>query len=414
MASLRSKISSIPPQQQQQHQQHQQQQVVGSPKIGKAGIRKLHRSTQKQNRILPLALGIIAIVSWASVLVSWMQTSLSVAPPKKSSSASVQQVAEKGLPAREIELFPDNLQHEAFYETLSSCLPSESTEEKKEQDTSNGKKKNKKNCNLYVPDNGIERIAILSPPGAIGYVFEKFIDEVVRLHKTPDQKMEFIKTPHSLPYGYGKTHGYTKVIRLATLPLRLAAADLVLEQQHREGSSPDDVTMPDIVQATQQLVRWHCRVSHVAAHTAVLTVSLEDLLDDPWEEEYQIRSFLNLSPEQAEEHVDEDELAGSMDQIVHRSTLMLMKLDQLNHANGKHPTKMEDMLDGIVNEELKSTNNLDAWPCTSFWKFNHITPISRKTAALFAPNCTAPYTKCFVPRDYCEEKGDVKCAAKQK
>jgi hypothetical protein len=410
MASLRSKSSSILAQ-----QQHQQQQQVGNPKIGIA-IRKPQRLTQ--TRLLPLALGVIAIVSWASALVSWMRTSLAVVPPKKYSAASVQQAADRGLPAREIELFPDNLQHEAFYETLSSCLPSESMsiEDKKEQDTTNGKKKKKKNCNLYVPDNGIERIAILSPPGAIGYVFEKFIDEVVRLHKTPEQKMEFIKTSHSLPYGYGKTHGYTKVIRLATLPLRLAAADLVLEQQHKEGGDTDDIAMHDIVQATQQLVRWHCRVSHVAAHTAVLTVSLEDLLDDPWEEEYQIRSFLSLSAEQAEEHVDEDELAGSMDEIVHRSTLLLMKLDQfkLNHANGKHSTKMEDMLDAIVNDELKSTNNLDAWPCTSFWKFNDITSISRKTAALFAPNCTAPYTKCFVPRDYCEEKGDVKCATKPK
>lgn len=390
------------------------------------------QTAKRGTSILPLALLVIAIISWASVLISWMQSSLAV-PPKK----VVQQVMDRGIPAREIELFPDNLQHEAFFETLANCVPTEEAavvlEVQEEQ------KKKKKKCGLYVPENGIERIAILSPPGAVGYVFEKFIDEVIRLHATPEQlaTMEFVKTPHSLPYGYGKTHGYTKVIRLATLPLLLAASDLVLEQSLHTSIAADDITLLDITQATQQVVRWHCRVSHVAAHTAVLTVSLEDLLDDPWEEEYQIRSFLNLVPAAAantttedgrevvveengeEKHIDEDELAGSMDEIVHRSTLLLMRLDQLRLAAAsntrKKAPKMEDLLDTIVNHELSSTNNLDAWPCTSFWKFEDtITPLSKKTAQMFAPNCTAPYTKCFVQRDHCEEHGDVKCSPKNK
>ena len=53
-----------------------------------------------------------------------------------------------------------------------------------------------------------------------------------------------------------------------------------------------------------------------------MTVTLEDLVEDPWEVEYNIRVFLNLLQDEKktlqdhleqEKHVDEDELAGSMD-----------------------------------------------------------------------------------------------------
>lgn len=364
---------------------------------------------RRSGNAFPKFLAVVAIVSWASVLIAWTRSSLNHQSPAKviqqkeqKQQDQIRKVVDQALPAKEIDLFPDDLQHEPFFNTLKSCLP-------------NGAEKK---CKQFVPDNHIQRIAILSPPGALGFVFESFIDEVVRLHSTEEQQatFELIKTSHVPPYGYGKTHGYTKIIRLASLPLRLAASDLVLEESTTAlgHHSMDDITIRDLDQALRQVVRWHCRLSHVAAHTATMTISLENLLEDPWEEEYQVRTFLNLKEEdhsledhlKQEHHIDEDELAGSMDEIVRRSTLLLLRLTRMNPN-----TKLEQVLDQAVNDELATTKNLDAWPCKSFWTFpEEITEISKRTAQLFSPNCTASkYTSCFVPRDFCEEKGDAKC-----
>ena len=78
------------------------------------------------------------------------------------------------------------------------------------------------------------------------------------------RKVEWIQTAHAPPYGYGKNHGYTRIVRLA-LPLLSSVA------ASSQGNAAESLA---------QHVRWHCRVSHVAAHTAQLTVrSSRDLLD---------------------------------------------------------------------------------------------------------------------------------------
>ena len=144
-----------------------------------------HRGTKARNsryRYLPTLLALIAVVTWASVLIAWMQSSLE--HPQAASQQQPQQqqqqqqekqrVVDRGLPAREIELFPDDLQHQAFFATLKSCLPAD-----------------KKSCKQFIPDSGIERIGILSPPGALGFVFESFVDVVMRLHPS-NHSMEIV------------------------------------------------------------------------------------------------------------------------------------------------------------------------------------------------------------------------------
>jgi hypothetical protein len=313
-------------------------------------------------------------------------------PIRNAEQIQKQKIVDRGLPAREIELFPDDLQHEGFYATLQSCLNLTTK------------------CKKFVPPTSQkQRIAVLRPPGALGFVFDKFVQEVIRLHEHQASVLEVITTSHVPPYGYGKSHGYTKIIRLASLPLRLAVADLVREQASRE----EEIQLADVLQGTRQLVRWHCRLSHVAAHTALYTLTLENLLEDPWEQEYQLRVFLNLTTNgedsKEDSHVDEDELAGSMDEIVRRATLLLMRLDRLLwHTHNK----IEDLIDEAINDELAQTHNLHDWPCKSFYE-SLMSPVSKRIAQAFAPNCSSPFTSCFVPRDFCEEQGDVVCAKQQ-
>jgi hypothetical protein len=203
------------------------------------------------------------------------------------------------------------------------------------------------------------------------------------------------------------------------MPLRLAAADLVLEQI-KDGVAPiESVQSVDIKQATRQIVRWNCRLSHVAAHTSLLTISLEGLIEEAWETEYLITCFLNLKPEgySLEEHllgklhVDEDEMAGSLAQVVHQAEALLLRIENLEQI----PNKMEGTVDEVVDEELMVTNNLKDWPCLAFWNAgDHLTPtdmnvIGKHNAQAFSPKCDGEFTSCFVQRDKCEAKGDAIC-----
>ena len=312
---------------------------------------------------------------------------------------------------QEIDVWPDDLQHKAFFATLKSCQWTETPDK----------------CLRYVPEGTTtERIAVLRPPGAIGFLFEKFVNEVVKVHRDESTDIELIPTSNLPPYGYGKTHGYTKLIRLATLPLRLAAADMVLDQtmpHHDKGSKSavkvSAIKTDDIKQAVRQNVRWHCRLSHVAAHTSILTVTLEDLMDEPYEEEFKVKEFLGLKdPQQdlnqhllSERHIDEDEMVESLDQIV-------MDAERLLRGLHPDPEQLEKLLDGVIDEEMSMTNGLKDWPCLSFWavgdnKSPDITAVSKTTAASLSPNCDAPYTKCFVKRDRCEFKGDAVCGGEK-
>jgi hypothetical protein len=390
---------------------------------------------------LPTFLALLAVVSWTSVLIAWLQSTISTDKvngmvtddhhhqhgdsqtfAKQDGSRNHEgTIGKDSIPQfDDIDIFPDNLQHEAFWATLKSCLPLEQPSK----------------CRKYIPpETGIERIGIIRPPGSIGYVLDTFIQEVIRMYPPISSRtLEVISTSHVPPYGYGKTHGYTRLIRLATMPLLLAASNLVLDHvmEGRIGASTEmAITLTDITQALRQIVRWHCRLSHVAAHTAILTIPLEDLLENPWEMEYQVRVFLDLFDGthknhtledhldlEKQQHVDVDELEGSMDDIVHKSMLLLMRLDQERyHTTGNLRTdipKLEDYMNSIIQEELDSTQQLTAWPCKSFWDFGTIGPTdcSKHTAELFSPNCTIG--NCWVPRDLCEVHGDVLCPKQKK
>ena len=248
---------------------------------------------RKSGAFLTKALVIVAALSWTSVIFAWARSFIVVPPTPTTAAAaaaapslpqkrllSQQQQQQQHTESEELDLYPDDLQHEPFYRTLKSCLSPQK-------------------CLRYIPeDDGTktERIALLAPPGTLGDLFQRFVAEVVRLHKQKNdpRRLELIPTSHVPPYGYGKTHGYTQIIRFVVLPVRLAAADMALAAQPHETTATTEIHLEDIQQATQQLIRWHCRISHVAAHTSVLTMTLENLMDVPWEEEYKVRNTLIL------------------------------------------------------------------------------------------------------------------------
>jgi hypothetical protein len=164
------------------------------------------------------------------------------------------------------------VQHEEmFIKTLKSCLPSEKGDK----------------CKTFVAES-TERIAILAPPGQTTTQLLKLIRSVVAKGQkekgSTTQQLEIIPTTHMAPYGYGKTHGYTRMIRVVPQPLLVGATDSLLAavkemaaQSSSSSAAVGDITVEDIKASLRQQIRYHCRLNHISAHTALWTIGEEAL-----------------------------------------------------------------------------------------------------------------------------------------
>lgn len=315
-------------------------------------------------------------------------------------------------PVPEMVLVEDLAHEELFYATIKSCVPSEH-----------------KKCKEFVPDDGktkrVQRVALVSPPGDIASSLLNRMEEVMLHHNHHRQDKEsldidVISTSHVPPYGYGKTHGWTKLVRLVPQPLTLEVTD-ALQSILEPGESHKDITLQDLKAGMRQILRFHCRISHVAAHTATLSIPFMDLLSDPMETTQAIQSFLapgdtvqakeekSTDDDGISESVADDDQAGLFDAEESYGTQMLTYVQSVSHVN------VNDVLDQVLLEELKLTKNMTKWPCPSFWAAGDdpepfkLSPIAMRLAKALSPDCDAPFASCFVPRDKCEGKGDGLC-----
>jgi hypothetical protein len=113
-----------------------------------------------------------------------------------------------------------------------------------------------------MPAKGVERVGLLAPPGSGA----DFLHNILRrVHSNiPSDKFEVISESHVPAYGYGKNHGWSRIIRLVRSPIPQAIHLLA------NSPSPTNAASP-LESQVRQLVRWHCRLSHVAAHTRMLS-----------------------------------------------------------------------------------------------------------------------------------------------
>jgi hypothetical protein len=138
----------------------------------------------------------------------------------------------------------------------------------------------------------IQRIAILAPPGDLSgslihsveniiHEYSNFVSESKRGDSTTTTttattiydelytEMELIITTHVPPYGYGKSHGYTKIIRLVPEPLLLEVTDALTAVLH-PNESYNTLTLYDIQVALRQILRFHCRINHIGTYRIVI------------------------------------------------------------------------------------------------------------------------------------------------
>ena len=326
-----------------------------------------------------------------------------------------------------------------------SCLPQQKispSNKKKKQQT-----KDKQKCNTYIPpeNQNRQRVAILSPPGILTNEFMILLQHAIdTYYKNPSMSsttidriaIDVIRTSHIAPYGYGKTHGYTRIIRIIPTPLILGVADMLHNVSSQSSSSSPEsppgtdiiITTDDWKSAVRQLIRYHCRLSHISAHTALWSITTHEILvvsasslgsggnkkTTELLKQFmkQIYDFLGLV------QYDDDENNNDQEQ------LLLQEVDELflsslsssinNGSNGDssylysyYETEMEKKvsrmlsrtiqyqqqqqqekalssssslsttittveqllqeLDTVLVNELKQTKNLSTWPCLSFW-----------------------------------------------
>ena len=208
--------------------------------------------------------------------------------------------------------------------------------------------------------------------------------------------------------------GWTKIIRIIPNPLLLGATNALEAVNLDQGL--DGITVNDIKSSLRQQIRYHCRLSHVAAHTSMWSLDLEELVGlSPEDLESEIRAFLEL--EEEENPALDEEQRLSSEEIEHLFFSMSSSASAiLTHAQTTTKDDILKTFDDVLLDELRISKNLTSWPCESFWTVGdpsdnpqNLSPSITKIAEAISPNCTAPFTSCFVKRDLCEAKGDSEC-----
>lgn len=336
----------------------------------------------------------------------------------------------------------DRLENEyMFTATIKECIP--------------GKDKNKE-CKTFVPPNKDssspkrkERVAVLAPPGKVTNTLLKFISILLmkgakeKNSTTANTVIDILPETHMAPYGYGSNHGYTRIIRVVPQPLLLGATDTLkaavksISSSSSSTMSVHDITLNDLKAALRQQVRYHCRLNHVAAHTAMWTIGLEDfaeadrdMLVENAKDFFGLNSQDNLIHEVIDEYenkivkeIDDDDNVLVRLNDMYSEGESLLNLVQINNADKRNNNfnrsgsnvNILKLLDDVLLDEMMISKNLTAWPCQSFWTVGEreerlkLSPIIQHISKAMSPNCTAPYTSCFVKRDKCESNGDGKC-----
>ena len=276
----------------------------------------------------------------------------------------------------------------------------------------------------------IQRIAIISPPSIATETFVSTLKNALLIFydfdvKTMNSDLQLVPQTYVPPYGYGKNHGFTKIIRVMNGPLLLDVLGSWVDlNKYNKGDDEKLLDIESMKQSLRQIIRWHCRLNHVAAHTTMFNVNLisETLVQDMQDI---IKSIVE-DPERAHEAKQVKKLHDEQLSRAYRSiedsqvySLVTSEMDDaLKDANVfQRDGRDMKILAKVLKNELDQTNDLKKWPCQSFWDVTDGTmyrsqvmgDFSKELANKLSPKCSNPHTKCTVKRDKCEETGDALC-----
>lgn len=188
------------------------------------------------------------------------------------------------------------------------------------------------------------RIGFLTPDA---HGVDKLLDLVLlagKKAKLLDGKRVAEISTHTPAYGYGKNHGWSRIVRIVSMLPEHALK--ILERNNLETKSPSLYTYQ-----LEQLMRWHCRLNHVAAHSSMLSIFIEDFLERPVVELYKILSFMGIRPSQ----IDIEEALGQ--------EAGKQAISALSENFGAVP---QEQVADAISQITSTTKRLSKWPCDSF------------------------------------------------
>ena len=206
------------------------------------------------------------------------------------------------------------------------------------------------------------------------------MDSLLELIKAAGEKANLEKgrtlelNSHVPAYGYGKNHGWSRIVRFVSKVPEHSYALLSRQENPRKDKYARQI---------KQIVRWHCRLNHVAAHTAMLSVFIEDLVARPVVELYKILSFIGIRPSQLDIEAALEKVGAST-------------LSRLAENEAAVPQNLVATAADAIRE---TTARLSKWPCDSFKDLEvgedklpiHYTQL--------APECTSKHVTCSVGID---------------
>jgi hypothetical protein len=190
-----------------------------------------------------------------------------------------------------------------------------------------------------------QRIAILRPPGVFGRSMENFVTQAVANHAIEKVDILLIPTSH-----IELEHTYTKVVRVATLPLLLEAIDLALLTVDADYTA-DQISREDILEVVRQLVGWHCHLSQVASDTALTTLTFGRGMSLPTRTAKALTSFFSFA--ETDDVKEEIDMEDSAEQIVRRIDQCTKLASKINDSE-KSARKLDDDVDRVIQEELQN------------------------------------------------------------
>lgn len=245
-------------------------------------------------------------------------------------------------------------------------------------------------CFDQKPDgSSFETVGLLAPPESAG---EDIINAISMSGGSVTSSAIHLEYDTHVPaYGYGKNHGWSRIIRLVRRPIPHA---LALIKPLYVGNDVDNAVLDAQV---RQLVRWHCRLSHVAAHTKMLTIFIDDIIKRPYYELEKVITFAGIKMPDRQRVIK----AG-------KTLRKLMKTKQYDQFANISAIKRSIGLSSLqaavdaLEEELVGTGQLSKWPCRSFKNIHKQEAINVQlpiAAEALAANCSDKRVTCSVGFD---------------
>jgi hypothetical protein len=166
----------------------------------------------------------------------------------------------------------------------------------------------------------------------------------------------------------------------------------------------------------RQIIRFHCRLAHVVAHTAIDSLYITESMSSRMEKMERIRTFLCYVPTDDITDLTIDDETN----LIHSSLSFASNL--LAHVQKEDITvNISTVLNQVLLDELSISKNF-----YSFWSMGDdvinnnnnnndnlhhpLSPIIQKLATALSPDChNDPTIQCFVQRDKCEANGNDFC-----